>query len=225
MTSVGTPSHPFARPCSHRLPLPPRPHSFTNFSYGVVLGFFLTFMNWRAEAMPGKPPSLPFLSSLSSFSFSPVHACYVLLRRGLGVGLGAEILTVVAIVIAVMMLAFVLITWALIWRHPKSTREAVGLGDSFCDQWDVSVRLPLLLPPPRPVYRPRSRLRLSLFPLPSVHRLQNQYQGGVYCVWKDEWDWDISTIRNLTFFTDIQATGTFLNPPPRSIPSFTTFID
>jgi len=88
-------------------------------------------------------------------------------------GLGSKILTVVAIVISVMLLAFVIITWALIWRHPKSTRQAVGLSDNYCDQWEISER----------------------------------YKGGVYCVWEDEWNWSDSIIRNLTFRTDVQATG------------------
>jgi hypothetical protein len=88
-------------------------------------------------------------------------------------GMGAKILTVIAIVLAVMLLAFVLITWALIWRHPKSTREAVGLNDNFCSQWDISDR----------------------------------YKGGVYCLWQDDWSWSDTSIRNLTFFTDVQATG------------------
>jgi hypothetical protein len=60
-------------------------------------------------------------------------------------GLGSKILTVVAIVISVMLLAFVIITWALIWRHPKSTRQAVGLDDNYCDRWEISVRFAFFL--------------------------------------------------------------------------------
>jgi len=48
-----------------------------------------------------------------------------------------KIMTVVVISVSVILLAFLIITWGVTWRQPKATRMAVGLGDSFCNQYPI----------------------------------------------------------------------------------------
>jgi hypothetical protein len=112
-----------------------------------VLGVLLLIMNWRAEAMggmlmmPSRRPHFRMLVGLLAVrdvdadGVRDVCAWWWCVQ-----GLGSKILTVVAVVISLMLLTFVIITWALIWRHPKSTRQAVGLDDNYCDRWEISVR-------------------------------------------------------------------------------------